>query len=232
MRDQGFDDETASKLDVSLLSPREREVLEAALEGGSARDIALRLSVTEATIRSHLAAIYSKLGVSGRVELLARLPRADRQGIEEESGARHPAARASRRFPAQASLFIVSVGAVLTLGALLAVTSPSPSTDLSTVSGLVASDSVAALSAHGGTLAAVEKDGRRLLVDGVPPEALAGIAELAAQHSVPVNISSDRPGPEESLALVTTALLPVAFAAVLGAIVWRFRPNTAAVRGS
>src|SRR5205823_723380 len=44
----------------------------AALDGLSARAIASRLSLTEATVRSHLSAIYSKLGVAGRVELLAR----------------------------------------------------------------------------------------------------------------------------------------------------------------
>jgi DNA-binding CsgD family transcriptional regulator len=60
-------------LDLSLLSPRETEVLDVAVQGLSARDIARRLSLTEATVRSHLSATYSKLGVSGRVELLARM---------------------------------------------------------------------------------------------------------------------------------------------------------------
>jgi DNA-binding CsgD family transcriptional regulator len=60
-------------LDMSLLSPREGEVLDVALQGLSARQIAERLSLTEATVRSHLSATYSKLGVSGRVELLARM---------------------------------------------------------------------------------------------------------------------------------------------------------------
>jgi DNA-binding CsgD family transcriptional regulator len=60
-------------LDLSLLSPREGEVLDVAIEGLSVRRIAERLCLTEATVRSHLSATYSKLGVSGRVELLARL---------------------------------------------------------------------------------------------------------------------------------------------------------------
>ncbi len=59
--------------DFSLLSPREAEVVEVAREGLSARGIAERLSLTEATVRSHLSAAYSKLGVSGRVELMARM---------------------------------------------------------------------------------------------------------------------------------------------------------------
>lgn len=60
-------------LDLSPLSEREREILSAATRGLSARDIASEFTLSEATVRSHLASIYSKLGVAGRVELLARL---------------------------------------------------------------------------------------------------------------------------------------------------------------
>ncbi|MGI8928659.1 MAG: helix-turn-helix domain-containing protein [Candidatus Limnocylindrales bacterium] len=60
-------------LDLSSLSPREREVLDQALKGGSVAAIAATLSLSEATIRSHLTQIYAKLGVSGRLELLARM---------------------------------------------------------------------------------------------------------------------------------------------------------------
>jgi len=59
--------------DVSTLSEREREVLALALDGLSAQAIADRMSLTEATVRSHLSRIYSKLGVAGRVELLAQM---------------------------------------------------------------------------------------------------------------------------------------------------------------
>jgi DNA-binding CsgD family transcriptional regulator len=67
-------------LDLSLLSRREGEVLDVAIEGLSVRHIAERLCLTEATVRSHLSATYSKLGVSGRVELLARLNGEAEQG--------------------------------------------------------------------------------------------------------------------------------------------------------
>ena len=70
----------AQNLDLSLLSPREGEVLDVAVQGLSVRDIAERLSLTEATVRSHLSATYSKLGVSGRVELLARMNGSAAQG--------------------------------------------------------------------------------------------------------------------------------------------------------
>jgi DNA-binding CsgD family transcriptional regulator len=61
------------QLDLSVLSERELEILSAAARGLSARDIASEFTLSEATVRSHLASIYSKLGVAGRVELLARL---------------------------------------------------------------------------------------------------------------------------------------------------------------
>ena len=56
---------------LSALSPAEQSVLDHALTGAPAREIADRLTLSEATVRSHLSRIYVKLGVSGRVALLA-----------------------------------------------------------------------------------------------------------------------------------------------------------------
>src|SRR3954451_25029804 len=58
---------------LASLSDREREVLDAARSGASARELAAELSLAETTVRTHLGHIYGKLGVRGRVELLARL---------------------------------------------------------------------------------------------------------------------------------------------------------------
>jgi len=49
------------------LTEREREVLVVAAEGLTAREIARQLGVRERTITTHLARIYGKLGVGGRV---------------------------------------------------------------------------------------------------------------------------------------------------------------------
>lgn len=49
------------------LTEREREVLRVAAEGLTARQIAIRLGVRERTVTTHLARIYSKLGVGTRV---------------------------------------------------------------------------------------------------------------------------------------------------------------------
>jgi DNA-binding NarL/FixJ family response regulator len=52
------------------LTPREREVVSAVVQGLSNREIAGRLSVSEDTVKHHLTNIYDKLGLSSRVELV------------------------------------------------------------------------------------------------------------------------------------------------------------------
>jgi ATP/maltotriose-dependent transcriptional regulator MalT len=55
-----------------LLSAREREVLVLLAEGRTNREIAASLSVTLATVKSHLVRIYAKLEASNRNECLGR----------------------------------------------------------------------------------------------------------------------------------------------------------------
>lgn len=55
-----------------LLSTREREVLACLAQGRSNREIAAALSVTLATVKSHLVRIYAKLGATNRNECLGR----------------------------------------------------------------------------------------------------------------------------------------------------------------
>jgi two-component system response regulator DesR len=59
------------------LTPREREVLAAALFGASLVDIATRLALSEGTVRNHLSTAMQKLGAQNRMEA-ARL--AEQQG--------------------------------------------------------------------------------------------------------------------------------------------------------
>lgn len=56
----------------SLLTPREREVLELLAAGADNRQIADRLFIGQSTVKSHLGTIYSKLGASGRHRAVAR----------------------------------------------------------------------------------------------------------------------------------------------------------------
>ena len=54
------------------LSPREEEILQLAAEGLSGPGIAERLTVSEATVKTHFAHIYDKLGVHDRTAAVAR----------------------------------------------------------------------------------------------------------------------------------------------------------------
>ena len=53
------------------LSPRESEVLQLTAEGLSAPDIARQLDVSPTTVKTHLGALYEKLGVSDRAAAVA-----------------------------------------------------------------------------------------------------------------------------------------------------------------
>ena len=61
---------------VAGLSPREREVAEEVAAGKTNREIAATLFLSEKTVESHLARIYSKLDVHSRAALTALLARA------------------------------------------------------------------------------------------------------------------------------------------------------------
>ena len=55
---------------LDAISPREREVLLAVAAGGSNREIATALFLTEATVKSHVRSLLNKLGMASRVQLV------------------------------------------------------------------------------------------------------------------------------------------------------------------
>jgi DNA-binding NarL/FixJ family response regulator len=61
-------DDSTSRL--ASLTEREREIVELVGQGLRNADVAARLGIREKTLRNHLSAIYEKLGVADRVELL------------------------------------------------------------------------------------------------------------------------------------------------------------------
>lgn len=54
---------------TAMLSPRETDIVKMVATGMRNKEIASQLSIGEGTVKSHLHAIYEKLGVHGRVEL-------------------------------------------------------------------------------------------------------------------------------------------------------------------
>ena len=54
------------------LTARETEVLRLVADGLSNRDIAARLTLTEATVKSHLVHVFTKIGVGSRTAAVAR----------------------------------------------------------------------------------------------------------------------------------------------------------------
>lgn len=66
--------------DRPVLSPREREILVLTADGLSAPEIAARLILSPATVRTHLQHLYEKLGVSDRAAAVAE---AMRRGLVE-----------------------------------------------------------------------------------------------------------------------------------------------------
>ena len=61
---------TADARGMSLLSKRERDVVQCVTEGLTNREIADRLGLSQHTVKNHLFRIFEKLGVSNRIELL------------------------------------------------------------------------------------------------------------------------------------------------------------------
>ena len=66
---------SAGDLTVHLdqLSPREREVAEEVARGGTNKEVARQLGITERTVKAHLAAAFGKLGVRDRLQLALAL---------------------------------------------------------------------------------------------------------------------------------------------------------------
>lgn len=230
---------SSDRINLAPLSEREREILAAAIEGVTAREIASRFSLSEATVRSHLSSIYAKAGVSGRLELLARLSRrpdptgpVDRTGVDGGGeGRRNPTGDRPRPWaPVVAILVIIGVA----VAAFLAVRPDLPSrADLATVSRLMATGQVTDLSLVGERLIVTTSDGQHLRVEGVSesqaePLWAAGVQQIQRQPDRRIAISKGGLDETSQLAIaVSTLVLPVSAVVIAGFLVraaWRRHP--------
>lgn len=212
-------------VDLSSLSDREREVLVVALTGASAAAIAQELSLTEATVRSHLAHIYAKLEVAGRVELLARMNGVPLPDATAADGTQEPEPPSPGRARVRVGLLAAAIVAVA-LGAF-AVLRPDlpPSTNLASVSQLVTEQHVRALDLRGDTLFVTTTDGRRFRVDGVTAQAADPLQAAVFGQGVEVSAGGDTLA--TTLLMATTGVLPAALAVLTVALVlrWFRRPR-------
>jgi|GEM_PF-2616070 len=71
--DKNSIDFSLEKLNKFLLSPREIEVLKLLLEGLSYKQIASKLSISLATVKTHICRIYEKTGANSKIELINKL---------------------------------------------------------------------------------------------------------------------------------------------------------------
>ncbi len=63
----------AHAVDLSALSDRELQVARAVAAGRSNKEVAEQLFISERTVKAHLGAVFDKLGVRDRVQLVLRL---------------------------------------------------------------------------------------------------------------------------------------------------------------
>jgi two-component system, LuxR family, response regulator FixJ len=55
---------------VNVLTPRERQIVEALVQGNTTREIAASCGIGRQTVKNYVTVIYEKLGVRGRGQLL------------------------------------------------------------------------------------------------------------------------------------------------------------------
>lgn len=56
-----------------ILTKREKEVFELLINNNSTKEIALKLGISEKTIRNHISNVMQKLGVKGRAAAVVEL---------------------------------------------------------------------------------------------------------------------------------------------------------------
>jgi DNA-binding CsgD family transcriptional regulator len=228
----GRDGGTPLDVDLSSLSEREREVLREALTGAPAAAIAVRLSLTEATVRSHLAHIYAKLDVAGRVELLARVKGSTHHDLRSSEPTSKPADREPPSRPLRIPFLAAGIAAVALLAFAVIRPDLPPPSDLASIDRLVEQGKITAVDLRGDTLFVMTIDGRRYRVDGVSEQAVGPMQAAVVARGGDVSGGGDTLA--VTLLMVATGLLPAALVvlALPAALRWRRRPPNTSPRSA
>ena len=70
---------------VALLPPRLRQTLDCLLDGDSEKQVAARLGLSRHTVHEYVKALYRRLGITTRAELMVRYLRRPPSGRERET---------------------------------------------------------------------------------------------------------------------------------------------------
>lgn len=203
---------------LANLTASERRVLDEALLGLTIHEMAARLFLSEATVKTHLTHVYDKLGVRGRVDLMARLRSDSKSHPADQSPSIHDQLPRKRGpFPAwilPAALLAVA-SLILVVGAFVMLSNrPQPLT-FDELSSLVEQGMIAQIRSEGEVITATAGDGREYQLSG---ERRTEVRGLAVRNGVSYGEAPTAPAPAALVLLVSMA--PYGVVLVLAWLAW------------
>lgn len=177
------DGKQAAQDGLEVLSTAERRVAEAALAGGSVRDIAGRLYLSEATVKTHLAHIYAKLGIGGRLELIAAF--GPHTAIEPTALATEPSSGPKHAKFGHMLWPLTAASAALLALAIWAALALSPAANPADLERLAADGGVQSMELDGRMLRLATQWSSDLVFRDIRPEE---VHELAVEYGIPLSV--------------------------------------------
>lgn len=208
---------------LANLTPGERRVLDEALLGLTIHEIAARLFLSEATVKTHLTHAYDKLGVRGRVDLMARLRTDQKSHPAAQSRSTHNKAPGKRgRLPA----WILPAGVVavasliLVVGALVTLADRAQPLTFEELSSLVEQGMITQIRFEGEVIAATAEDGREYELSG---GRRADVRLVAVSNGVSYGEAPSAPAPAATVLLLSIA--PYGLLVGLAWLAWVLRSS-------
>lgn len=208
---------------LANLTASERRVLDEALLGLTIHEIAARLFLSEATVKTHLTHVYDKLGVRGRVDLMARLRSEPKTPPAAQGESTHnDSPRRRGRFPAWfLPAGVVAVASlILVVGALVTLSNRAQPLTFDELSSLVEQGMIAQVRSEGEVITATAGDGREYQLSS---ERRAEVRRLALNNDIPYGEAPAAPPPAAVLFLANLA--PYGLGLGLTWLAWVLRPS-------